>query len=144
MADLNTQTPVKNVTVTARMPGYPSCSNRLVTSDQDGIFQIEFPHLRNNYPYTVELKVESADTNNSYSIIKKDVVIGGILRSTQLYVDIPMNSNSNNEDKTYSSYIIDSQELTPLKQDDATVYISRLNMDQERIQPSLVTVFPDQ
>ena len=82
MADLNTQTPVKNVTVTARMPGYPSCSNRLVTSDQDGIFQIEFPHLRNNYPYTVELKVESADTNNSYSIIKKDVVIGGILRST--------------------------------------------------------------
>ena len=40
VADLNTsilsastQNPLKNVTVTARMHGYPYCSNRLVTSD---------------------------------------------------------------------------------------------------------------
>jgi hypothetical protein len=44
------------------------------------------------------------------------------------------------EDKTYVSYVIDAQSLTPLKQEDATVYISKLSSQE---QSNLVTVFPD-
>jgi hypothetical protein len=39
--------------------------------NQDGIFKIEYPHFRNNYPYTVELRVQSSD--EAYSEVKKDI-----------------------------------------------------------------------
>jgi len=84
------------------MPGY-SCGLRYIEANEDGIFQIEFPHLRNNYPYSVELKLQSQ--NNSYAEIRKDVIVGGVLRSPHIYVEIPMSSNSdqraNSEIMTY-------------------------------------------
>ena len=52
---------------------------------------MEFPHLRNNYPYLVELKVTSND--DSYGTITKDITVGGILRQPYIHVEIPMNSN---------------------------------------------------
>ena len=74
------------------MPAF-HCGQREIKVDEDGIFQIEFPHLRNNNPYSVELRLQSMD--GSYSEIKKDVIIGGILRSPHIYVEMPMSSNNN-------------------------------------------------
>lgn len=40
----------------------------------------------------------------------------------------------------YQSYIIDSQKLVPLTQDDVTVYVSKLSPQESS---NLITVFPD-
>jgi len=89
--DSMNQSPILNVTVSARMPGY-QCASKQIQAGEDGIFQIEFPHLRNNYPYSVELRLVSSD--GSYAEIKKDVNVGGVIRSPYIYVEIPMSSNS--------------------------------------------------
>jgi len=99
--------PVHNVTVQASMSGY-QCGKREVIAGPDGIFQIDFPHLRNNYPYSVEFKITSND--NSYEEITKSILIGGVLRLSHLYLEIPMNSVSRAPvaQNTYQSYVIDS------------------------------------
>jgi hypothetical protein len=134
--------PIKHATVTAKMTGY-QCETRQIDVDQEGIFKIEYPHLRNNYPFTVELRVTSGD-DNLFSEVKREVMIGGILRAPHMYVEIPMSSTSNSlassEILTYQSYIIDSQQLQPLKQEDVTVYISKMSPQETS---NVVTVFPD-
>lgn len=44
--------PIHNVTVSAIMTGY-QCETKQMQVDNNGIFKIEYTHLRNNYPYTV-------------------------------------------------------------------------------------------
>ena len=118
-------TPLSNITVTAFMTGY-QCGQKQIVAGDDGIFQIEFPHLRNNYPYNVNFKFTSQD--DSYAEVKRDVTIGGVMRQPHIYYEIPMNSNTNQRSSTalliYQSYIIDSQKFTPLTQDDTSVYIT--------------------
>lgn len=89
------------------MSGY-QCGKRQVIADPDGIFQIDFPHLRNNYPYSVEFKITSTD--GKYEEISKSIQIGGVLRLAHLYLEIPMNSISRgiSTQNTYQSYVIDS------------------------------------
>ena len=74
------------------MLGY-QCGPQQIEVDQDGIFKVEYTHLRNNIPYSVELKLTSMD--EAYSEVKKDLVIGGVLRAPFTYVEIPMSSTSN-------------------------------------------------
>lgn len=93
------------MTVHASMGGY-QCGNREVIAGKDGIFQIDFPHLRNNYPYSVEFKITSND--NKYEEITKSIIIGGVLQLSHLYLEIPMNSHGLTIQNTYQSYIIDS------------------------------------
>lgn len=80
--------PIQNITVKASMSGY-QCGQREVQAGADGIFQIDFPHLRNNYPYSVDLRVKSH--NQSFEEVTKSIQIGGVLQIQQLYVEIPMN-----------------------------------------------------
>jgi hypothetical protein len=93
------------------MTGY-QCGKKQMVAQDDGFFQIEFPHLRNNYPYQVELKFVSND--DKYAEITRNIIIGGVLKSNFKYVEIPMNSNANSRGSsalmTYQSYIIDSQD----------------------------------
>ena len=49
---------------------------------------MEFAHLRNNYPYQVELKMTATD--NSHKMITRNVLIGGVLRAPHIYLEIPM------------------------------------------------------
>lgn len=51
------------------------------------------------------------------------------------------NSLANSEILTYQSYVVDSQQLQPLKQEDVTVYISKMSLQETS---NLLTVFPDQ
>ena len=138
VVDSQYQIPIRNITVEATMTGY-SCEHRAVMADLDGIFQFEFPHIRNNYPYTVQLKLNSIDEKYASETI--DIVIGGLLRSTNKFVEIPMNLNTNTKALlTYQSYVIDAQQLTPLKQDDVTVYVNKMSAQESSF---LLTIFPD-
>ena len=92
VVDSQYQIPIRNITVEATMTGY-SCQPIAVMADLDGIFQFEFPHIRNNYPYTVQLKLNSID--EKYASESVDIIIGGLLRSTHKFIEIPMNLNGN-------------------------------------------------
>jgi hypothetical protein len=62
--------PIQNITVKASMSGY-QCPQREVIAGPDGIFQIDFPHLRNNYPYSVDLRVKSL--NGTFEEVTKSI-----------------------------------------------------------------------
>jgi len=58
----------------------------------------------------VELRVSSGD--ETYAEVTRNVIIGGVLRSPHLYVEIPVTSNANQRGQqalmTYQSFVIDS------------------------------------
>jgi hypothetical protein len=56
-------------------------------------------------------------------------------------MEIPMNSNTNSKALlTYQSYVIDAQQLTPLRQEDVTVYVNKMSPQESS---NLITIFPD-
>jgi len=87
----------------------------------------------------VQFKLNSVD--DKYASESKVIIIGGLLRSTHKFVEIPMNLNTNTKALlTYQSYVIDAQQLTPLKQDDVTVYVNKMSSQESSF---LLTIFPD-
>ena len=106
------------------MIGY-QCVAKVIVAKDNGIFQMEFAHLRNNYPYQVELKLTAPD--DSHKKITRNIIIGGVLRAPHIYIEVPMSSNTKTQPMfTYQTYVLDSQTMQPLKQEDATVYVNKL------------------
>jgi len=106
IVDSQLGTAITGVSVEAKMIGY-QCGPKILVAKENGIFQMEFAHLRNNYPYQVELKLTTSD--NSHKLISRNVIIGGVLRAPHIYIEIPMSSITKPQPLiTYQTYVIDS------------------------------------